>query len=190
MDPATLYTLKSKDIARKKSQTLRLIERRPGCSSCSHNMRVEVSVDSSQNLPQTSLVNSIPQLESVNESAKNVQHPPEEDETFAQQYMTDMEVEEVKGFMELGFSFTQDELSPRVMTLLPGLRRLTCTRQEKINTLTNKPHVSEGSMFQMSTSPEFSLPPGWKIPAPNHKGLDMKERLKLWARYVAFSVKC
>lgn len=36
----------------------------------------------------------------------------------------ELELEEVKGFMDLGFIFKKENLSPRMMSLVPGLQRL------------------------------------------------------------------
>ena len=88
----------------------------------------------------------------------------------------DPELQELKGFMELGFDFSQlDTLSPRVLDLLPGLKRL----------LTNQDNSCNNSM-------EFQESP-WedcKLPNPNVAGVDLKENLKLWARSVASTLKC
>lgn len=84
-----------------------------------------------------------------------------------------MELQELKGFMELGFDFSQEELSPRVLNLLPGLKRL----------------------MQHENSPKDTgfqeLPYQiWELPTQSAAGVDMKEHLKLWARSVASLLKC
>jgi hypothetical protein len=90
------------------------------------------------------------------------------------QNRTDLEIQELKGFMELGFDFSQDMLSPRVLDLLPGLKRL----------LTDHDNSNKNMEFQ-----EWALE-NWELPNPNAAGVDMKEHLKLWARSVASTLKC
>jgi hypothetical protein len=77
-------------------------------------------------------------------------------------------LQELKGFIELGFDFIQDKLSPRVLDLLPGLKRLI--QREK------RP---ENTGFQ-----ELPLEI-WELPTQSATRVDMKEHLKLWARSVA-----
>ncbi|RVW39802.1 hypothetical protein CK203_074598 [Vitis vinifera] len=40
------------------------------------------------------------------------------------QELEELELEEVKGFMDLGFKFKREHLSPRMITVIPGLQRL------------------------------------------------------------------
>ncbi|GLJ25302.1 hypothetical protein SUGI_0484310 [Cryptomeria japonica] len=67
----------------------------------------------------------------------------------------DMEFQEIRGFIHLGFQFNKDQLSPTLLNVVPGLKHLIITTQESL------------------PSPN------------GEKGEDMKERLKLWARSVA-----
>ncbi|KAK6943773.1 hypothetical protein RJ641_024875 [Dillenia turbinata] len=48
----------------------------------------------------------------------------------------ELELEEVKGFMDLGFTFKKGNLSPRMMSVVPGLQRLN--KGYGINGLNNK----------------------------------------------------
>jgi len=85
----------------------------------------------------------------------------------------DLEIQELKGFMELGFDFSQDKLSPRLLDLLPGLKRLLIGRNFK-------------KEIEFRESPLEN----WELPTLNATGVDLKEHLKLWARSVASSLKC
>ncbi|KNA22496.1 hypothetical protein SOVF_033700 [Spinacia oleracea] len=110
----------------------------------------------------------------------------------------DLELEELKGFMDLGFQFEKDQLSPRTMSVVPGLQRLgehvvTTNRtngcddiegqreEKKVGVL--KPYLSEAWMVKRPDSPLLRL----KM-ARVSRAEEMKECLKLWARTVASSV--
>ncbi|GLJ25295.1 hypothetical protein SUGI_0484150 [Cryptomeria japonica] len=67
----------------------------------------------------------------------------------------DVEFQEIRRFVHLGFQFNKEELSPKLLTVVPGLKHLIITTQERL------------------PSPN------------GEKGEDMKQRLKLWARSVA-----
>lgn len=85
----------------------------------------------------------------------------------------DPEFQELKGFVELGFVFSKDQLSPRLLNLLPGLKRLI--------------HHENGT--EILGFQESALE-SWELPTPSAAGMEMKENLKLWARYVASTLKC
>ncbi|GLJ25304.1 hypothetical protein SUGI_0484330 [Cryptomeria japonica] len=68
---------------------------------------------------------------------------------------TDEEFEEIRGCVQLGFQFNRDEMSPRLVNAVPGLRHLNIPTHERL------------------PSPN------------GEKGEEMKERLRLWARCVA-----
>jgi len=86
---------------------------------------------------------------------------------------SDLEFQELKGFMELGFDFSHDKLSPRLLDILPGLKRLLI--DHNIN-----------KKIEFRESPLEN----WELPSLKATGVDMKEHLKLWARSVASSLKC
>ncbi|GLJ25294.1 hypothetical protein SUGI_0484140 [Cryptomeria japonica] len=67
----------------------------------------------------------------------------------------DMEFQEIRGFIHLGFQFNKEELSPKLLNVVPGLKHLIITTHESL------------------PSPN------------GEKGQVMKEHLKLWARSVA-----
>jgi len=64
-------------------------------------------------------------------------------------------------------------LSPRLLDLLPGLKRLLIGRNFK-------------KEIEFRESPLEN----WELPTLNATGVDLKEHLKLWARSVASSLKC
>lgn len=86
---------------------------------------------------------------------------------------SDLEFQELKGFMDLGFDFSHDKLSPRLLDLLPGLKRLLIA--DSIN-----------KKIEFRESPLEN----WDLPSLKATGVDIKAHLKLWARSVASSLKC
>lgn len=84
-----------------------------------------------------------------------------------------MEFQEVKGFMERGSEFRKDQLTPRVLSLLPGLNRLM-------------DHENSTKILGFQESPMGN----WELPTPSTTTLEMKENLKLWARSVASTLQC
>lgn len=117
--------------------------------------------------------------------------------TMSCKSLGELEVEEVKGFMELGFSFDSQNMCPRMMSVLPGLQRLggnlnndkeTIDQEfagdgnEKISELGvyRRPYLSEAWLIRRPDSPLLNL----RIPR-NSEAADMKKHLKSWARTVA-----
>lgn len=117
--------------------------------------------------------------------------------TMSCKTLGELEVEEVKGFMELGFSFDSENMCPRMMSVLPGLQRLggdSSNEKEMIDQesagdanekrselgVHRRPYLSEAWLIKRPESPLLNL----RIPR-NSKAADMKKHLKSWARTVA-----
>ncbi|ERM97630.1 hypothetical protein AMTRI_Chr01g110170 [Amborella trichopoda] len=104
--------------------------------------------------------------------------------------LSELEFEELKGFIDLGFTFEESELSPRLKSIIPGLQRMVKTKekenekQEEDNKNISRPYLSEAWLVR---KPESKLIQ-WKIPELS-QGMDMKEHLKLWAHNVASTVR-
>lgn len=111
--------------------------------------------------------------------------------------MGELELEEVKGFMDLGFIFKKEQLSPRMMSLVPGLQRLNDIKEavkddeseegnykEKI-VVVRRPYLSEAWFIKRSDSPLLNL--RMPIRAVTHD--DMKKHIRFWARTVASVVQ-
>ncbi|XP_068669502.1 uncharacterized protein [Aristolochia californica] len=92
----------------------------------------------------------------------------------------ELENEEIKGFMDLGFIFKEDQVTDHVMSVIPGLRKLG----EKKKLIT-RPYLSEAWLINRPNSPllDLRMPP---ISAAS--GADMKKHLRFWARTVADEV--
>eukprot|EP00262_Sarcandra_glabra_P001605 TRINITY_DN1173_c1_g1_i1.p1 TRINITY_DN1173_c1_g1~~TRINITY_DN1173_c1_g1_i1.p1 ORF type:complete len:284 (-),score=33.28 TRINITY_DN1173_c1_g1_i1:230-988(-) len=98
---------------------------------------------------------------------------------------SELEYRELKGFMDLGFIFNKEELSPHMMNIIPGLHRLaeeSNVDEDEKNKMISRPYLSEAWLINRPDSPLLNL----KIPpiadaAPSH----MKKHLRFWARTVA-----
>ncbi|XP_038903410.1 uncharacterized protein LOC120090009 isoform X1 [Benincasa hispida] len=113
----------------------------------------------------------------------------------------ELELEEVKGFMDLGFEFKKENLSPRMVKLLPGLQRLRTDQINKQNLEEEddddddendddkkrdiaRPYLSEAWTIKRSNSPLLNL----RMPKVSSTS-DMKKHLKSWAKTVAFEIQ-
>lgn len=93
--------------------------------------------------------------------------------------LVDLELEEVKGFMDLGFLFRKENLTKNIINLLPGLQRYDEDDEEKGMEIT-RPYLSEAWII---TSPDSPL----RIPRAS-TAADMKKHLKFWALTVASAI--
>ncbi|KAJ9184271.1 hypothetical protein P3X46_004015 [Hevea brasiliensis] len=113
----------------------------------------------------------------------------------------ELELEEVKGFMDLGFIFKKEHISPRMISVVPGLVRLGLYKNKHNNKLFNskvpedddihtekqeeaegiiRPYLSEAWLIKRPDSPLLNL----RLPRVS-AAADMKKHLKFWARTVA-----
>ncbi|KAL2345039.1 hypothetical protein Fmac_006324 [Flemingia macrophylla] len=106
----------------------------------------------------------------------------------------ELELDEVKGFMDLGFTFKKEYLSPRMMSVVPGLQRLGVTdanetvegnhveeEEEKRDIV--RPYLSEAWLIKRPDSPLLNL----KIPK-RCSSTNMKKHLRFWAKTVASEI--
>lgn len=105
------------------------------------------------------------------------------DRRRATKSMTDLEIDELKGFIDLGFKFNMNNLSPQVVNMLPGLQRLG--GQKVQNSIVSRPYLSEAWLTPRSDSPVLN----WRVPSEHGEAVTMKEQLKFWARAVASTVQ-
>jgi hypothetical protein len=104
--------------------------------------------------------------------------------------LSDLEFEEVKGFMDLGFVFSEEDKDTNLVTILPGLQRLGKNgekEEEEDCSAIQRPYLSEAWEIQERRKEEKPLMK-WKTPAPTNE-VDMKYSLKCWAQNVASTVK-
>ncbi|VVA16638.1 PREDICTED: unnamed product [Prunus dulcis] len=95
--------------------------------------------------------------------------------------LSDLEIEELQGFKDLGFTFDKKELSPSVVNILPGLQEKKRTEDlnpEKVR----RPYLSEAWLMQSCAPPPPNL-------GASRSTEDMKAQIKFWARAVASNVR-
>ncbi|MED6155283.1 hypothetical protein PIB30_003888 [Stylosanthes scabra] len=102
--------------------------------------------------------------------------------------LSDLELEEVQGFKDLGFSFEKDRLSPSLVSIIPGLQDKNRDETEE-DKKARGPYLSEAWLVKAPSPPPPPPPPP---PIPNcdskKSAADMKEHIKFWARAVASNV--
>ncbi|XP_009591632.1 uncharacterized protein [Nicotiana tomentosiformis] len=113
--------------------------------------------------------------------------------------LSELEYEELKGFMDLGFDFSEDDVNSSLVEIIPGLQKLSKNRsnddQEKVNFVEKshqysraiRPYLSEAWEVLEKRKRMNSLM-NWKVPATSNE-IDIKHSLKWWAHTVASSVK-
>ncbi|KAM1132429.1 hypothetical protein FF1_046824 [Malus domestica] len=117
--------------------------------------------------------------------------------------LSELEFEELKGFMDLGFVFTEeDKDSSRLVSIIPGLQRLASCEEEDIRdyqkeeeeeedhgVVSRRPYLSEAWDVLDQRKKENQMLMKWRIPAATNLGKDMKHHLRFWAHSVASSVR-
>ncbi|CAN4082213.1 unnamed protein product [Withania somnifera] len=113
--------------------------------------------------------------------------------------LSELEFEELKGFMDLGFKFSKEDANSSLVDIIPGLQKLCKNRnadddQQKVNSFEKyrdksrtRPYLSEAwGVFEMKKKMNALM--NWKVPETNNEN-HIKHSLKLWAHTVASSVK-
>lgn len=121
------------------------------------------------------------EVEAINTNCSKEMRRRLANQTKLRKSLSDLELEEVQGFKDLGFTF-EKELSPNVVKILPGLqgkKQPEDLEQDKVR----RPYLSEAWLVQQSSAPPI---PNWA-----HKGSaeDMKAQIKFWARAVASNMR-
>ncbi|CAJ2677359.1 unnamed protein product [Trifolium pratense] len=111
--------------------------------------------------------------------------------------LSDLEFEELKGFMDLGFVFSEEDKDSSLVEIIPGLQRLgkkneeTEEEEEKDDydeSVVQRPYLSEAWEVYEWRKKEKPLMMNWKVPSLNNE-IDMKNNLRLWAHTVASAVR-
>ncbi|KAK4377689.1 hypothetical protein RND71_003985 [Anisodus tanguticus] len=115
----------------------------------------------------------------------------------------ELELEEIKGFMDVGFIFRKEHIRKRMISVVPGLQRLEVVLSEgeekicedseaiSINGIVSeeeeddkreiaRPYLSEAWLIKIPDSPLLNL----RIPKVS-AATDMKKHLRYWAKTVA-----
>lgn len=105
--------------------------------------------------------------------------------------LSELEFEELKGFMDLGFVFSDEDKDSKLISIIPGLQRLGIKRAEesdgglgKVSSVP-RPYLSEAWEF---LEDEKSPLMDWRIPAFGNE-TELKDHLRYWASTVASTVR-
>lgn len=125
--------------------------------------------------------------------------------TMSCKTLAELELEEVKGFIDLGFNFSKENLSPRMMSVVPGLQRIGSwdidhdegrngmipngdefveEQEEEEERGVMRPYLSEA---WIANGPESSMV-NITLPRVSAAG-DMKKTIRCWARTVASVIR-
>ncbi|KAK9131918.1 hypothetical protein Scep_011446 [Stephania cephalantha] len=96
--------------------------------------------------------------------------------------LSELEIEEVQGFKDLGFTFNEEDLNPSVVSIIPGLQ--VNKSVDRIEDKVTRPYLSEAWIKQKSM-PRMPYNDLTESRSVN----DMKAQLKFWARAVASNVR-
>ncbi|KAJ4895338.1 hypothetical protein Rs2_22132 [Raphanus sativus] len=99
--------------------------------------------------------------------------------------LTDDDLEDLKGCLDLGFGFSYDEI-PELCNTLPALELCYSMSQRFSDDKQNNNRSPESSSVDHSPSPPIA---NWKISSPGDNPDDVKARLKYWAQAVACTVQ-
>ncbi|XP_055803539.1 uncharacterized protein LOC129872628 [Solanum dulcamara] len=111
--------------------------------------------------------------------------------------LSELEYEELKGFMDLGFEFSEDDANSSLVEIIPGLQKLGKNRDsddgqqkldffEKSDKLRARPYLSE-AWEVVEKEKRMNPLMNWKVPVMSNE-MDVKHNLKLWAHTVASTV--
>ncbi|KAK1382133.1 WD repeat-containing protein 53-like [Heracleum sosnowskyi] len=102
--------------------------------------------------------------------------------------LSDLEFEELKGFMDLGFVFSEEDKDSSLVDIIPGLHRLGQKNDEENDEhAVTRPYLSE-AWEVMEEEKRIDALNNWRVPAPENE-MDMKDSLKWWAHTVASAVR-
>ncbi|KAJ6724868.1 hypothetical protein OIU85_022756 [Salix viminalis] len=100
--------------------------------------------------------------------------------------LSELEYEELKGFKDLGFVFSEEDKDSNLASIIPGLQRLGKKHEEEAipdEPAVSRPYLSEAWEVQEKRRKEEPLM-NWAIPALSNE-IDMKDNLRWWAHTVA-----
>jgi hypothetical protein len=107
----------------------------------------------------------------------------EDDDLTRTKSLTDDDLDELKGCLDLGFGFSYDEI-PELCNTLPALELCYSMSQKFIDDQQKSPEHSP-AISESGSSPIAN----WKISSPGDHPEDVKARLKYWAQAVACTVR-
>uniref|UniRef100_A0A6M2EGI8 DUF1685 domain-containing protein n=1 Tax=Populus davidiana TaxID=266767 RepID=A0A6M2EGI8_9ROSI len=104
--------------------------------------------------------------------------------------LSELEYEELRGFMDLGFVFSEEDKDSNLASIIPGLHRLGKKDEEEAildEPTVCRPYLSEAWEVLEKKRKEEPLM-NWRIPALGNE-IDMKDNLRWWAHTVASTVR-
>ncbi|KAI6695907.1 hypothetical protein NL676_023617 [Syzygium grande] len=111
----------------------------------------------------------------------------DEDDLVRTKSLTDEDLDELKGCLDLGFGFSYDEI-PELCNTLPALELCYSMSQKfQLDDHQKSPERSAPPSSAAETPPAAAASPiaSWKISSPGDHPEDVKARLKFWAQAVA-----
>lgn len=104
--------------------------------------------------------------------------------------LSELEFEELKGFMDLGFVFSDEDKDSKLVSIIPGLQRLG--KEEESEMLVSRPYLSEAwDSFEQERKRNVkknSLLMDLRIPEFGNE-MELKNHLRFWAHSVASAVR-
>ncbi|XP_038903585.1 uncharacterized protein LOC120090137 [Benincasa hispida] len=109
----------------------------------------------------------------------------DDDDLMRTKSLTDEDLDELKGCVDLGFGFSYDEI-PELCNTLPALELCYSMSQKYMD----DQKLLESSPVPADSCSSVSSPiANWKISSPGDHPEDVKARLKFWAQAVACTVR-
>ncbi|KAJ6734284.1 hypothetical protein OIU79_001528 [Salix purpurea] len=108
-----------------------------------------------------------------------------EDDLKRTKSLTDDDLDELKGCLDLGFGFSYDEI-PELCNTLPALELCYSMSQKFLDEHQKPPERSSPADSDAASSSPIA---NWKISSPGDHPEDVKARLKFWAQTVACTVR-
>ncbi|MED6196384.1 hypothetical protein PIB30_046919 [Stylosanthes scabra] len=106
--------------------------------------------------------------------------------------LSDLEFEELKGFMDLGFVFSEEDKDSTLASIIPGLQRLgKKENSDSDESMVQRPYLSEAwevYCYDKKKKEKENPLMNWKFPAVNNE-TDIKDSLRWWAHTVASTVR-
>ncbi|XP_010246440.1 PREDICTED: uncharacterized protein LOC104589726 [Nelumbo nucifera] len=105
--------------------------------------------------------------------------------------LSELEFEELKGFMDLGFIFSEADKDSSLVSIIPGLQRMGKKGSDEEQTIDEstipRPYLSE-AWAVLDRRKERNPLTNWRIPSARNE-IDMKDHLRFWAHTVASTVR-
>ncbi|KAL3848729.1 hypothetical protein ACJIZ3_010611 [Penstemon smallii] len=97
-----------------------------------------------------------------------------------------LEIDEVKGFIDLGFVFSEEDKNSNLVSIIPGLQNWG-TNEKKVEVFSSRPYLSE-AWGDLNQKRVYNNMMKWKIRSANNE-INLKDHLKVWAQTVASTVR-